>query len=187
MEAPRDRHLLFDPEAGSLKSASAERTVPLHSTLLKVGFLEFVRGVGTGPLFPELRPDKFGRRGGNGTKIHGPWVRKLGITDSRIQPNHAWRHRFKTLARHHELGTDMVDAIVGHARRTVAGSYGEFPLTALKREIEKIPDLLAACQLSVHRGCEPGSTHAGMSRISSEWLGYSSYERRVDSASPSGS
>lgn len=112
----------FDPEAGSLKSASAERTVPLHSALLTVGFLDFVRGVGAGPLFPDLPPDKFGRRGGNGTKILGPWVRKLGITDDRIQPNHAWRHRFKTLARHHALGTDMVDAIVGHARRTVADS-----------------------------------------------------------------
>lgn len=45
----------------------------------------------------------------------------------------------KTAARRYGLATDIVDAIVGHQRRTVADSYGEFPVSALQRELEKVP------------------------------------------------
>jgi integrase len=93
----------FDPEAGSLKTRGSERAIPLHPAVVEQGFLKFVEGIGSGPLFPELPPDKFGSRGGNGTKVLGPWVRSLGLTDNRISPSHSWRHRFKTLGRRHGL------------------------------------------------------------------------------------
>ncbi|MBJ6128372.1 site-specific integrase [Microvirga splendida] len=133
------------PEAGSLKTVNAERTVPLHQALIDEGFLSFVESVRAGPLFSGLRPDKFGRRGGTGTKQLGRWVRALGITDPRLQPNHSWRHRMRTLGRRHGLAPDIVDAIVGHARRSVADRYGEFEVTALSRELAKIP-ILSDCK-----------------------------------------
>jgi hypothetical protein len=34
---------------------------------------------------------------------------------------------------------DIVNAITGHHRKTVADSYGEFPIEALYREMAKIP------------------------------------------------
>jgi integrase len=134
----------FDPEAGSLKTRSSERAVPLHPAVLERGFLEFIQSVGSGPLFANLTPDKFGSRGGNGTKILGRWVRSLGLTDDRISPNHSWRHRLKTLGRQHELAPDIVNAITGHGKRSVADSYGEFPITALYRELKKIPPIQLA-------------------------------------------
>ena len=134
--------LAFTAEAGSLKNVNSERLVPIHSAILAEGFLDFVRRHKAGPLFSDLSPDRFGSRGGNGTKVLGRWVRDLGITDSRISPNHSWRHRLKTAARRHGLATDIVDALVGHQRRTVADSYGEFPISALQRELEKVPKLL---------------------------------------------
>lgn len=129
----------FDAEAGSLKNVGSERTVPLHSALIAAGFLHFVRGRKSGPLFPDLPPDKFGKRGGNGTKILGRWVRGLGLIDPRLAPNHSWRHRFKTLARNHGLAADLTDAITGHAHRSVGAAYGEYEISAMKRELEKIP------------------------------------------------
>ncbi|MET7244432.1 site-specific integrase [Methylobacterium sp. EM32] len=131
----------FDAEAGSLKNVGSERTVPLHSALIAAGFLDFVRRQKAGPLFPDLPPDKFGKRGGNGTKILGRWVRGLGLTDPRLAPNHSWRHRFKTLARNHGLAGDVTDASTGHAHRSVGDGYGEYDVRAMKREIEKIPTL----------------------------------------------
>jgi integrase len=125
-------------EAGSLKTASAERTVPLHPALVAEGFLTFVETVRAGPLFTGLRPDKFGNRGGTGTKQLGRWVRSLGIDDDRVQPNHGWRHRMRTLGRRHGLAPDIVDALVGHSRRSVADRYGEFEAAALHRELVKI-------------------------------------------------
>lgn len=131
----------FAAEAGSLKNANSERAVPLHEAVLQAGFLDFVRGAPDGPLFPGLPPDAFGRRGGNGTKVLGRFVRKLGLDDPRLAPNHSWRHRFKTAGRRHGLALDIVNAITGHGRKTVADAYGEFPLPALARELAKIPIL----------------------------------------------
>jgi hypothetical protein len=34
------------------------------------------------------------------------WLRGLGIKDERVQPNHGWRHRFKTIGR--ECGMDWI-------------------------------------------------------------------------------
>ncbi|ACA15991.1 integrase domain protein SAM domain protein [Methylobacterium sp. 4-46] len=129
----------FDPEAGPLKTASSERAVPLHQAVLESGFLEYVLSVGSGPLFPKLKPDKFGKRGGTGTKVLGRWVRSLGLTDERLAPNHSWRHRLKTLGRRHGLAPDIVNAITGHGSRTVADRYGEFEMSAMRRELMKIP------------------------------------------------
>ena len=133
--------LALAAEAGSLKNANSERALPVHSALLSAGFPAFVAGVKAGPLFADLKPDRFGSRGGNGTKVLSRWVRDQGLKDPRISPNHSWRHRFKTLGRRHGLASDIVDAITGHGRKTVADSYGEFELAALAREIEKIPCL----------------------------------------------
>ena len=129
----------FDAAAGPLKNANSERTIPLHSALIEAGFLEFARRAVSGPLFPGLPPDKFGKRGGTATKRLGPWVRGLGLTDERLSPSHSWRHRFKTLARRHELRPDTVDAITGHGRRAVGDTYGEHELMTMQRELEKIP------------------------------------------------
>lgn len=131
----------IDPQAGSIKTAGSERAVPLHPALIEAKFLDFVRKVKKGPLFIDLPEDRFGSRGGNGTKVLGRWVRNLGLKDERLAPNHSWRHRLKTLGRRHGLAPDIVDAITGHQRKTVADTYGEFPMDALHREISKIPTL----------------------------------------------
>jgi integrase len=131
----------FAPEAGSLKNAGSERAVPLHPALLGLGILKMAQKARAGSLFATASPDRFGSRGGNGAKIIARWVRSLGLDDPRISPNHSWRHRLRTLGRRYGLSTDILDAITGHQRKTVADRYGEFPISALHREISKIPTL----------------------------------------------
>jgi integrase len=131
----------FDPEAGSLKNQNAERAVPLHPAITEAGFLKFVTSAGSGPLFKGLTADRFGNRGGNGTKLIGRWARGLGITDERISPSHSWRHRFKTQSRLHRLMPDIANAITGRHPKTFADTYGEFPIEALYRKLCKIPKI----------------------------------------------
>lgn len=131
----------FAAEAGPLKNANSERAVPLHPALIESGFLAFVKAVKNGPIFADLPPDKFGKRGGNGTKVLGRFVRSLGLKDARLAPNHSWRHRFKTMGRRYDMRLDIVDAMTGHAPKTVGDAYGMFPMEAMLREIEKIPTL----------------------------------------------
>ena len=54
----------MDPEAGSLKTSGSERIIPLHPALIESVFLKFVSTIKSGPLFADLSPDKFGKRGG---------------------------------------------------------------------------------------------------------------------------
>lgn len=117
--------------------------MPVHSALVVRGLIDFARSRGDGPLFAELKPDRFGNRGGNATKVLGRWVRDVvRIADSRVGPAHSWRHRFKTLCRLHGIGKDFHDALTGHTHADEGDAYGEFPVDALTREIEKLPDPL---------------------------------------------
>jgi len=127
--------IAFAAEAGSLKNVHSERVVPVHSALDDEGFLKFAASVRKGPLFADLAPDRFGSRGGTGTKILSRWIRSLGVTDKRISPNHSWRHRLKTLGRRHEFAVDILDAMTGHAPKTVADTYGETEPEAMLREL----------------------------------------------------
>ncbi|TXM95384.1 site-specific integrase [Methylobacterium sp. WL116] len=134
-----DIHVLaIRPEAGSLKNENSERTIPVHLRLIEKGFLEFVEGAKSGPLFPDLPPDRFGSRGGNGSKVLSRWVRSLGMKDPRMQPNHGWRHRFSTLSRDHGLREDVTIYILGR-QKTVSGAYGGYGLKMLLEQMSRIP------------------------------------------------
>ena len=126
-------------EAGSKKNENSERLVPVHEALLREGFIDFINKAPSGPLFVDLKPDRFGNRGGSGPKIIGAWRRKLGITDVRVGPNHSWRHRFKTLCRQHGVSLDVADALTGHGRKSEGDRYGVFSPAALQLGMTKIP------------------------------------------------
>ncbi len=129
----------ISPEAGPLKNRSSVRTIPLHPAVVDAGFLDFVMSIRSGPLFPELPLDRFGKRSLNGAKVIGRWVRDLGLTDPKLPTSHGWRHRFRTVARVHGLAVDVVDAMLGHTRATVGDGYGEFPPEAMLAELVKLP------------------------------------------------
>lgn len=117
------------PEAGSVKTGEF-RPVPLHPHLVELGLLDFVREVKAGAIF---KPGD--------AKVVGRFVRGvLKLPEGRtVAPNHAWRHRLKTVAR--ELGLDRaaIDALQGHADGSASGAYGEWTVAALYREVVKLP------------------------------------------------
>ncbi len=130
--------LAIRPEAGSLKNENSERTIPVHPTLIASGFLEFAGKAKPGPLFPDLPPDRFGSRGGNGSKVLGRWIRSLGLTDPRMQPNHGWRHRFSSLSRDKGLREDVTIYMLGR-QKSVSGAYGGYGLPMLLEQMSRIP------------------------------------------------
>lgn len=122
------------PEAGTVKGG-VYRMVPVHEHLIEQGFLAFVQSSDAGPLFH------------NGTKAAvidpmkpprpahviarnklGEWVRKQGVVDKRISPNHAWRHTFKRRAARAGIEQRLRDALCGHSDGRVGAIY-ETPST----------------------------------------------------------
>jgi integrase len=132
-----------DPE---LKSGNAERKLPIHPALYEEGFCRYLDGLPKdGPLFRELKPDRFGRRGGNGSKRIQRWVRnKVKIIDKRKAPSHSWRHRFRSILRNPKYGIpeDVADYMAGHAGRAGEGrQYGEYH-DAMVEAIRRLPSPL---------------------------------------------
>lgn len=138
------KHRIFDfnPAAGSIKSG-AYRLVPVHRHLIDLGFLDFVDASDDGPLFAK-----------------GSYKRVLDhvrtvVTDERVQPNHGWRHRLKTIARNLGLDHRIVDAIQGHAPRTAGEDYGDVTVTAMSRVIAAIPRIAVDTGASDRRKVTP--------------------------------
>ncbi|WP_082504562.1 DUF6538 domain-containing protein [Methylobacterium sp. Leaf111] len=130
------------PDAGRVKTGRW-RDVPLHPDLTAQGFPDFVRARGNGPLFYDPT------RGRDGSAAHpiykkvgerlAAWVRSLGVDDPGVDPNHGWRHRFKTVGRRAGIDPTVLDAIQGHAARTEGEQYGRFPTEALFDAIRRLP------------------------------------------------
>jgi integrase len=132
--------LRITPDAGRVKTQEF-RDVPLHSELVRQGFLSYVERRGLGPLFYDP-----GRSSGSeqnpiykrmGQKL-GEWVRTI-VADPQVDPSHGWRHRFKTVGRAAGIPDTYLDAIQGHAPATTGRRYGSFPLTELAGAIERLP------------------------------------------------
>lgn len=118
-----------------LKNRSSARRVPIHPTLIDLGFLRYTdgqRGKGAAKLFPDLRGDRFGVVTGNWSKWFGPYLRSRNITDPKIV-FHSFRHSFKHFARESGISKGVNDALTGHESGDVADSYGglDYPLKPL--------------------------------------------------------
>lgn len=139
-------YLLVAPEAGSTKSDKAWMTA-VHPHLVELGLLEMFKEVGDGPAFYVPYPD-----GTDLTKLTGKprsqeagnrvsaWITKeLEIPAPGGKPNHAWRHLFTTLSRAHDMDKQHRDYMLGSGREDAREGYGDFPPSALAREITKLP------------------------------------------------
>ncbi|MEQ8411433.1 MAG: tyrosine-type recombinase/integrase, partial [Erythrobacter sp.] len=129
--------IVITPDAGSVKTHEA-RTVPIHPHLLEQGLMQLAKPGDATPLFYEA---------GSGSEVNtaprlraarlGEWVRSLGVTVP--QPNHCWRHRFKTVARGAGIESYIADVLQGHAPSNEGGRYGETPLGVLRDAVCKLP------------------------------------------------
>ena len=124
------------PDAGSVKTYEA-RSVPLHPHLIEQGLVDLAKD-DVATLF-------YNEGAGNGinpgSKIRAAdlakWVRTLGVTAP--QPNHGWRHRFKTVARAAGIPEYLAERAQGHAPSNAGGKYGHVPLATLHDAIALLP------------------------------------------------
>jgi integrase len=108
-------------ENQTLKTEESERRVPLHPAILRWGFMDYVKSVGTGPLFPSVPLDRDGRRNHYASNTVGKWFRLL-ISDQR-KSFHSWRHDVKTRLHNANVPEKTHDYITGHADLKVGRRY----------------------------------------------------------------
>lgn len=135
-------HFHFTPDAGTMKDKEF-RNVPVHSRLIELGFLSFIDSANDGPLFY----DPANRRNGKATTPQSElvgskvvaWLKGGPLNEKNLKnPLHAIRHRFSTCARRAGIEEQYVEAIDGHSSGRQGRAYGEYHLSVLQREIERL-------------------------------------------------
>lgn len=113
------------------------RKIPIHLHLIEQGFMEFVRTCGSKPLFYDEARHREGAET-SPAEIRAQqlalWVRDAaGLKDRDVDPQHGWRHTFKTKALEVGIPERISDAITGHSSGSGARSY-ETPTVGMKAD-----------------------------------------------------
>jgi integrase len=98
------------------KSEAGVRLVPIHSTLIKLGFLDYVKGAGSGPLFPGIAPAGPDKKRAHTLASRFPaFRRKQGVDRPRVA-FHSFRKNFVRALEIAKVDRDRAALIVGHER-----------------------------------------------------------------------
>jgi integrase len=138
------------PEAGSVKTGQY-RDVPLHPQLIELGFWDYVQ-TGPDPLFYVPADDKDPKKLADETANRvRRWLAEQNAVPTGVQPNHGWRHRFKTVFRELEISDRVADAITGHAGRVAGDEYGDVTIATKAAAIRKLPHYPIGSDAPPHR------------------------------------
>jgi integrase len=108
-----------------LKNESAPRLIPVHSELVRLGLLDYVKALPRGPLFPGLkrRTSKGGKVGARVGELFRKRLVALGLKRDGLV-FHSFRHNVATALRVAGVPQEDAARVLGHA---VAGmSYGTY-------------------------------------------------------------
>lgn len=123
------------PEAITVKGGMG-REVPLHPHLIEMGFLDFAKNAPDGYLFMWSGDDRSAWRTAKNRMVE---VARQAVPDPNVQPNHGWRHTFKTIGLEAGLHGRVLDAICGHSPRTVGELYGGVTISAKATALGQFP------------------------------------------------
>ena len=118
-----------------IKNAASRRVIPLHPSLVKAGFPEWVKSLSQGRMFENCPIE------GNGSiGCISKFVREqldTAMVDADLSL-HCTRHTLRTFAREAEVPEEVVDAIVGHSNGKQGRKYGSVPLKTMAKALARI-------------------------------------------------
>lgn len=132
-----------------IKTANAKRTIPLHPTLLKIGFQEYyekVKAQAEPRLWPELKGGARKKYHRNVTEWFNSTSRKNGLKKLYLDPEkskrksfNSLRHTFASALKEAGASETVTSELLGHAHGSLAfDRYGKAltPLTRAKEGID---------------------------------------------------
>jgi integrase len=119
------------------------REVVLHEHLEAQGFWQFIERSTAGYLFLNASPDDdwAGERRGKWRAAKNrlsEFARRV-VKAEGVDPNHGWRHMFKTIGRDAGIEDSVLDVICGHAPKSVGGAYGSVTLAGQRAALARFP------------------------------------------------
>jgi hypothetical protein len=178
-ESGKEKVWVFDVHNGdnrALKTTSSVRKIPIHSELIRIGFLDYVAALPKGgKLFPGLvaRASKGGKFGARlGEEFHD-WLIRLGLKRDMLC-YHSFRHNMEDAMDDAKVYPPHKSRVLGHSlggkrsggQADITGHYGRGP--GLKRLVEaveaitypglKIPSAKGRVTLYARGGMETGNS-----------------------------
>ena len=123
-----------------IKTIAARRSVPLHSELLRLGFVQYCESITQGSLWPDL-PKRKGKAGGFFSQFFGDLRAELGIPPS--MSFHSFRHTARTNLVCAGVAESVVDKLLGHIGAGGVGAkvYTHLSVQTLQTAINCLPSL----------------------------------------------
>lgn len=137
----------------NLKNKHSRRTIPIHSKLIELGFLDYVehiKAIKENYLFPTLPADKDGKKYRNFSRFFNESYKgyKGFLARCKIQKDttkgkkvfHSFRHTFSDRLKQLQINDHIAKQLLGHASTDITfGRYGkDYDISTLKENIEKI-------------------------------------------------
>ena len=135
--------LFVSPESGPLKTVNAERIIPIHSELIRLGLVDYRNSVETSGqakrLWRILVPNKYGKFSSAYTKRFGRFKRKSGLLDSKLT-FHSLRHTFVNELKQQGESEHVIAQLIGHANSSITmGRYGkDYNVAVLSAAVERL-------------------------------------------------
>lgn len=123
-----------------VKTAAGIRQIPIHSELIRLGFIDYVRALKLAnqiKLWPVL-PTREGKPGGYISQWFGEFRRSLGLSS---QPDfHSFRHTVRSQLANAAISEQLIDLLLGHEAKGSIGAkvYTHRANETLRQAIESI-------------------------------------------------
>lgn len=128
-----------DPK--STKNGGSMRVVPVHSELMRFGFLEYhaaMKADGRRKLFPEIKPDARGFYSGDPSEFYNGYLRKIGVKINKSLNFHSFRHGMADALRRAGYIDEQFAMLLGHTKASTTGRYGILPEGVLSQRLKMI-------------------------------------------------
>lgn len=121
-------------EGNSLKTRVSLRQVPVHNKLLKLGLLDYLKGLNGSPkLFPKVTSSN------SYSQWWARYTRRIGVWVENSKVFHSFRHTFISTARACGIPEDYRGILEGHSTgKGSAKDYGMYSLESKNKWLQKI-------------------------------------------------
>ncbi|RSC32288.1 site-specific integrase [Agrobacterium sp. FDAARGOS_525] len=122
-----------------VKNESSLRNIPVHPTLIELGFIDFVQTIPNGNrLFPDIPIGPATQRHRHASKMFNKLLGKARIKGPK-KVWHSLRHSFEQACRDSRVDSAIMDQLQGHSQKGMRGVYGDgYGLTLLYEGIRSI-------------------------------------------------
>jgi integrase len=127
-------------EEQHVKTTASVRTIPIHSELIRLGFLEYVSSQKSSRLWPNL-PLRDGKPGSFFSQWFGNFRRSLNVPDTLVF--HSFRHTVRTSLTRSNVPEPIIDRLLGHESQGSIGArvYTHPQIEQLTQAIETLETL----------------------------------------------